>query len=270
MPKKPRQKTKQTQKQEQSQKISIRIGDVSGKKPRRKYTRKPKREPDPVTPLRQLPPVVYQTLPQLTSYSTPDQYGVVREGKSKKVVLEDTGIIGTEGRGVEILDLPTKKETLSSLIRPVDKPKSIIASVESPLLTPRRPPRDSMSEVTRSFDIPTLQINPVETVSPLLREQKQQSIIEPPMQKFPITQMEMSFEPQPRMQSPRQPPEIIEEEAEEEEPVKTDKPQRIKVPRVRKPLTDAQKLRAREYQRKRRQTMRQKLLGISPEQVIST
>jgi hypothetical protein len=88
------------------------------------------------------------------------------------------------------------------------------------------------------------------------------------MQKFPITKMEMNLEEQPRMQSSRQPPEIIEEEAEEEIEVKTEKPKRVTVPRVRKPLTDAQKLQRREYQRKRRQTIKQKLLGMSPEEVV--
>jgi hypothetical protein len=38
-------------------------------------------------------------------------------------ILEDTGIVGTEGRGVEILDVPTKKEALTELITPVALPK---------------------------------------------------------------------------------------------------------------------------------------------------
>ena len=125
-----KQKQKQKQKQRQETNINIKIGDLSKKLSQDSESY--------VTPSRPLPPVVYQTLPQLTFYTEPDKFGrviaksnstskpsIVSETKPVKTILEDIGSVGTEGL-VEILDKPTKRETLSELIMPVSKKQPLI------------------------------------------------------------------------------------------------------------------------------------------------
>ena len=121
-------KQKQKQKQRQETNINIRIGD-SNKKQSQEYEKS--------VPSRQLPPVVYQTLPQLVYYNqregSPSIASDSRAGpamlsapKPATTILEDIGSVGTEGL-VEILDKPTKRETLSELITPVKKVKKVPA-----------------------------------------------------------------------------------------------------------------------------------------------
>lgn len=153
--KKSRAKTKKQDqlKQEQRQNINIKIGELPIKKQRRRRPRKVTKEPE--VPLRQLPPVVYQTLPQLTYYGKPNESGVITSEpikatsivepvKAKTSIIQDIGQIGTEGP-VEIIDVPTKKETLSELITPVKKPR----------------PRP-LSDFISSYDLPSMQVDPVE------------------------------------------------------------------------------------------------------------
>jgi hypothetical protein len=201
MPKKSRARRsiKQTQKQEQRQNINIKIGELPTKKPRRRRPRKGPTAPGREAPLRQLPPVVYQTLPQLTYYGKPNELGtitgepakstsIVEPVKAKTTILEDVGMVGTEGP-VEILERPTKKETLAELISPVESP-----FIDRPVKLPKKPKAtEDIAEPSFSFDIPRI---PMEepSMSALFREQKQTTIVEPPMQQFPITEMEASFE----------------------------------------------------------------------------
>jgi hypothetical protein len=147
MAKKTRISKQQTQKQSsnkqrQLQNISIRIGDVSKKK-RRRAPRK-RKDAEPITPTRSLPPVVYQTLPQVSYYGQPNKEGaliatpervssIVEPVKTKTTILEDIGMVGTEGP-VEILEKPTKRETLKELITPIDIPTQIIDPVETPAI----------------------------------------------------------------------------------------------------------------------------------------
>lgn len=210
MPKKSRARKSIKQQQKQQQNISIKIGELPTKK-RRRRPRKGPSAPGREAPMRQLPPVVYQTLPQLTYYGRPNESGVitaeppkptsiVEPVKSKTSILEDIGMIGTEGP-VEIIDVPTKRETLKELITPIEGPRTQVNPVENePFLSknikPKKPTLDDESEKMQSFDIPRLQVNPVETpsISALFREQKATTITQPPMQQFPITQTELPMQ----------------------------------------------------------------------------
>jgi len=242
MPKKSRARKslKQTQKQEpqkqeQRQNINIKIGELPTKKPRRRPRKGPS-APGREAPMRQLPPVVYQTLPQLTYYGKVDEFGtfrgepkktsIVEPTKPKSTILEDIGMVGTEGP-VEIIDVPTKRETLSELITPVKPP---MINVEKPHIElmnklesrkkqfkglievindiPRRqvdPVEEGPYDIPRMqvappleglFDIPRVQVDPVEqpSIPPSFREQKATTITQPPMQQFPITQTELPMQ----------------------------------------------------------------------------
>jgi hypothetical protein len=70
-----------------------------------------------------LPPnVIYQSN-QITPVPypfTPEPVPkITDEVKLPKTILEDTGIVGTEGKGVRILELPTKREQLGMMIEPI-------------------------------------------------------------------------------------------------------------------------------------------------------
>jgi hypothetical protein len=162
----------QRQQQKQSSNIVIKIDNV-GKKPRRSRPRKSKIVQD--GPTRQLPPVVYQTLPQLTYYSTPDAAGrisgmpppsMVATPKPATTILEDIGSVGTEGL-VKILELPTKRETLSELISPVIKK------------TPSPEPRSPL--VVQMEKQPERQIQKPQVSKILQTPQPESSISEPSM-----------------------------------------------------------------------------------------
>jgi hypothetical protein len=168
MPKKSSAKKSIKQRQEQQQNITIKIGELKKKKPRRRPRKGPK-APGSEAPLRQLPPVVYQTLPQLVGYNPPQPTitappkpptSIVAPVKAKTTILEDVGV-GTEGF-VEILERPTKRETLAELITPVDIPRMQIDPVEEGSMFDI--PRMQVDPVEQGsmFDIPRMQIDPVE------------------------------------------------------------------------------------------------------------
>lgn len=194
MPKKSRRKSiKQTQKQEQRQNISIKIGELPTKKRRRRRPRKGPSAPGGEAPMRQLPPVVYQTLPQLTYYNMPSQLSggsitapakpatsIVEPVKAKTSILEDVGMIGTEGP-VEILQLPSKRETLKELITPVDIPRMVIDPVETGPMDIPRMVIDPLE--TGPMDIPRMIIDPVEQPSTIVSKPAKQTTITEPKQK---------------------------------------------------------------------------------------
>lgn len=149
-------KVKQTQKQKQKQTVIVNIQQPKAK-PRRK--RAPKRN---IEIYREFPSTVY--IPQqLTQYGdmmpsggTPAR-SITRPTETPKnmPILEDTGIVGTEGRGVEIMDIPTKKETLAELIAPVALPEpSRERAIARSTIEPERAritiPKDSISELIPS------------------------------------------------------------------------------------------------------------------------
>ena len=150
-------KVKQTQKQKQKQTVIVNIGDIKKTKPRRK--RAPKRI---VELYREFPSTVYIPQP-LTQYGDMAPTGgtparsITRPTETPKnmPILEDTGIVGTEGRGVEIMDIPTKKETLAELIAPVALPepsreRAIARSTIEPERARMTMPKDSISELIPS------------------------------------------------------------------------------------------------------------------------
>lgn len=109
------------------QTVVVKVGDTK-KKRRAPRRRRPPAESDAI-PMRQLPPVVYQVPAQTTGYV--NQPPIMRPEPApvpitqrepvriRAPILEDIGIVGTEGRGVEIIDVPTKKEQLSELMTPI-------------------------------------------------------------------------------------------------------------------------------------------------------
>lgn len=145
------------------QTVIVKVG--GDKRKRKSAPRKPRRRPESEydAPMRQLPPVVYQvsnTAPtafgsgQPAIFRPPEQSSGITVGTQTKVnnpILEDIGQVGTEGR-VEILDLPTKSETLRNLTTPVSIPSSrSIASISSGITQPQKPvsPTPSIFESSR-------------------------------------------------------------------------------------------------------------------------
>jgi hypothetical protein len=130
-------KVKQTQKQKQKQTVIVNIEQPKAK-PRKK--RAPRRKPEQVELFREFPKVVYVPSP-LTIYGdrlpedTRPSITKPTETPKKTPILEDLGIVG-EGKGVEILDVPTKKEQLAELITPValaeDSGRAIARSTVEP------------------------------------------------------------------------------------------------------------------------------------------
>jgi hypothetical protein len=112
------------------QTVVVKVGDT-GKKKRAPRRRRPSPPKEDSFPMRQLPPVVYQVPAQTTGYAnppaimrpepTPVSITQREPARVRAPILEDIGIVGTEGLGVEILDVPTKKEQLAELTEPVKK-----------------------------------------------------------------------------------------------------------------------------------------------------
>jgi hypothetical protein len=240
MAKKTRISKEQTQKQSSSeqrqlQNINIRIGDVPkvSKKKRRRAPRK-RKDAEPIVPTRQLPPVVYQTLPQVTYYGTPSKTGsivakpemlssIVEPVKTKTTILEDVGMVGTEGP-VEILDKPTKRETLQTLITPIVRTPEIPLTIVDPVeqgkpfdipLQVIKPAESPTLPSGSSFDIPKTIIDPPQEPSPaILRSEKATSIteIKPNIQfaeisniPIPITEISDIPIPSKKQRQPRRP-----------------------------------------------------------------
>lgn len=117
--------TKQKQKQSQSVKVIVNLPE---KKQRKKRTRKPKQREAEIVDFKAFPPqIIYPSAP-LTFYQRPQEApkSILSPPEPPRSFLEDIGQVGTEGR-VEIIDLPTKVETLQDLESPV------------PVRTPRVP-----------------------------------------------------------------------------------------------------------------------------------
>lgn len=159
------------------QTVVVKVGETKRKR-RAKRARGAKRpsDSDYQIPMRPLPPVVYQ----MTNVSppvggafdyTPALFRAppVSMGLSEKTpmkamnpILEDIGQVGTEGR-VEILSLPSRRETLSELITPVsaaEKPTDVFDfGMENVYDDP-----DSMSMIS-SITNPTFSRRPKKAVS---------------------------------------------------------------------------------------------------------
>jgi hypothetical protein len=140
-PKKKQVKQRQKQTQKQSLNVIVNI-------PEKKATKRKKRTSQTkvnVVDYKAFPPqIIYPSVP-LTMYSQapqPEAMGIMSKPPAPRTILEDIGTIGTEGR-VEILDRPTRRESLEELISPVslkeDKPPV-------PLAEQIVPPATSMTE----------------------------------------------------------------------------------------------------------------------------
>jgi hypothetical protein len=136
------------------QTVVVKVGDT-GKKKRAPRRRRPSPPKEDSFPMRQLPPVVYQVPAQTTGYANPP--AIMRPepapvsitqrepARERAPILEDIGIVGTEGRGVEILDVPTKKEQLTELTEPV---KKSTLSAKSRVIPPESIPDVKLSPMT--------------------------------------------------------------------------------------------------------------------------
>jgi len=149
------------------QTVVVKVGETPKKKRRARRKRSPPSSGGDAVPMRQLPPVVYQVPAMITGYTNqpsimqPERVPVpitMKEPvKTSVPILEDIGIVGTEGKGVEIIDVPSKKEQLSELIMPVDKPVSI------PVLPAKakKQRKKKQTTITDTFDyIPTQEYVP--------------------------------------------------------------------------------------------------------------
>lgn len=123
------------------QTVVVKVGETPKKKRRARRKRVPQSSRDDAIPMRQLPPVVYQVPAMVTGYANqppimqPERVPVsitAREPvRVTAPILEDIGIVGTEGKGVEIIDVPSKKEQLSELITPVE-PTAPVSDIVAP------------------------------------------------------------------------------------------------------------------------------------------
>jgi hypothetical protein len=147
MPRKPKAKKEPTQKQSQRQSVVVNIGEI---KPKRRRAKRVPRKPVVEIPTREFPKTIYQSVPvyihedqgRYSNLAPIDTTTILRREpvKSRMPILEDLGTIGTEGF-TEILDVPTKRETLSELITPVSKPKKPMIDEEGePIKTLRYSP----------------------------------------------------------------------------------------------------------------------------------
>jgi hypothetical protein len=118
-------KLKQKQKQSQSVRVVVNLAE----KRKRKRRSKPKKKPEEAAEImnvKPLPPqIIYPSAPvvfsNLEAKPAPPMslaQTVTEKVKTPVGLLEDIGNVGTEGN-VEILDLPTRKETLEELQTPV-------------------------------------------------------------------------------------------------------------------------------------------------------
>ena len=181
---------RRTQKQKQSQRQVVNVTIAAPKaerRRRRRRTRKPTAEDiaafDYLQP-RQLPPTILLQTGDLNIRSqiggTPSIGPLpISEMPIPSPILAreefiDIGTIGREGF-VEILDLPSKRETLERLATPVAKEERSIPlspiPMSEPFITPKRPSIDDISEVSMSGGIPlfpsqVIEFNPIPTRKP--------------------------------------------------------------------------------------------------------
>lgn len=117
----PSRKTKKEREQTQKQSQNVRVVvNIPEKKRKRKRRQKPK-QPAPQLDYKAFPQIIYGNQP-LTIYGSTPQQTLMEKPIRPKMMLEDIGQVGTEGR-VEILDLPPKSEILGDLEEPVPLPK---------------------------------------------------------------------------------------------------------------------------------------------------
>jgi hypothetical protein len=120
MPKEKKTKQKQKQRQSQSVKVIVNLAEKRKRKRRAKKKASPEAE---VVNFKAFPPqIVYPTVPLVFSQPPPAPMSLA-QSVSERVrpppsMLEDIGNIGTEGN-VEILDLPSRSETLAELQTPI-------------------------------------------------------------------------------------------------------------------------------------------------------
>jgi hypothetical protein len=115
-----KQKQKQTQKQSVKQTVIVKLDGIHHKKKRvhRRKQRETKEQPIQLTQPSLPPNVIYQSS-QIMPVPFPVEKKVpITSPEPVKPRIEDIGQVGTEG-AVQILDVPTKKETLEELITPV-------------------------------------------------------------------------------------------------------------------------------------------------------
>lgn len=120
MPRKSKQPTqKQKQKQSVRQTVIVKVGETSKRKRTyRKRTSRGGMQPIQSTPLP--PNVIYQSTQYIpVPFEQTPAPKITEPEKKPKTLLEDVGV-GTEGF-VKILELPTKKEQIESMIIPVSK-----------------------------------------------------------------------------------------------------------------------------------------------------
>lgn len=157
--KKPKKQPKQKQKQSQQQTIVVNVGEI---KPKRRRAKRAPRKPVAEMLTREFPKTIYQSVPvyihedqgRYANIAPIDTTTILRREpvKSRMPILEDLGTIGTEGF-TEILDVPTKRETLSELITPVSKPKKPMMDEEGePIKAPRYSP-----DITTPQEMPTFE-----------------------------------------------------------------------------------------------------------------
>jgi hypothetical protein len=128
------QKLKQKQRQSQNVKVIVNLGEKRKRKRKSKPRAKAQEKEAEVVGYKAFPPqIIYPSQPVVFSNfeAKPAPPVTLAQTVTERVrppagILEDIGNIGTEGVGVEILDKPTKKETLSELETPVGiKPSKI-------------------------------------------------------------------------------------------------------------------------------------------------
>lgn len=201
--KKTEEKQKQEQKQQIKQNIIVNVPSVEKKRRRRKTTKKQQKKDLKIFDERfyqQLPPPSY-----FYNINVPPQQLINEPEKKiikpsipletepitvKKPILEDIGTTGTEGFD-EILYLPSKRETLESLITPIPKPKPKPKIFETMSETMSEPISETMSE-----PMSELYFDDSETIS------TKDSYSEPRIFKNIFKEIENPFEKKPLIEPP--------------------------------------------------------------------
>jgi hypothetical protein len=171
MPKEKKTKQKQKQRQSQSVKVVVNLAE------KRKRKRRPKKKASPEAELvnyKAFPPqIIYPTAPLVFSQPPPAPVSLARsideKVKPPPSMLEDIGNIGTEGN-VEILDLPTRSETLAELETPIPlkdekKTKTLAQSLKLRL------PANMTEGLSTEGDMFAIPEQKVAIITPAMREE---------------------------------------------------------------------------------------------------
>jgi hypothetical protein len=232
----------ETQSQNVRQNVTVKIGEETTKRRKQVRRRKPTRGGGGKAQFISQAPlganVIYQSN-QLTPIPfAPEPTRKITDAEPKKpTLLEDTGIVGTEGRGVRILELPTKREQLERMTAPIAKMEKTIP--------PKFEQKTPSLTMGLESDLPSFSNIPA-SEAPLnkMREPLNAGMIIPPLSE--ATEFPMSKERE---------DEAISAQAEKMETFALDSPRSPRSPRrIRKPRTEEQKerdrQRAREYRKK--------------------